>query len=1220
MDPVSPAVLAKIVGPMASKFATNRLGKLTHVRRVARTAAKQTAAAGIPITAKSLRTWLSRADTAQQLQQCTEQSLQQATDRMTFLVSGSDVEQRRSDALRVLRIVMVEYVRSVSPQEATRLTGAWGQQTTVEEGSRTREAVRGLHDAVGEVRARLDARTNFDAAARTLSQWSSQEARHLLATWPAVETAVVVLTEVEANRSTVLEGWAVEDPAWLRQAPAQVFGWLGQVAADYGASRASRMFFERCLSEGGHPRDFLVARVALQAGFSSEQEAREYLLTYQNLTSPLLEALRSYLDEDWAGCLQHLGKWEPHNALAGALRVQVEAEALMRTGREGEALALLRAADREEMFTGAAVRLALTLLQQAVHGRTAHRLADAQEAMAVAIRARNSRRTWYGDSTEAVVLAVQAAVMSGDLSSAWSLTQPQPEGEALPREAADDRLREQTALVAAMSGRDQQAQQLLAGMTNAFTKAQVMAVIAESQLGGDTENSQVRGLWLQAWEAARTEQEQLTAAMGLAEAGADLPDLAHLKPGFPEAVAEIELLARALRGRPGDELVVLRANVTRSPLIVLKLAQRYHRSGDLELAAQTLRDGADRWRDVRLMAMAAGNFQKAGAYAQARECADAALRMAGAGWAGQGRMYALLVEVESTDGRMDQATDAAVKLLALDPLDPDARWALVKCYAARAMPEEAWQTLTERGAPLDPRSRDEALLWVGLGASFSTDTRFTGRALALMQRWPDDEELLGRLLGALLLRTAEPAEPLAENDAQQLRAAIESYLERFPDSAVFRAVSVGTPDNPLENLAAELQTAYEHTKELREKVAGGELPTGLLSVAAGRTYAEACLRRTAERPVAYAVDIPVDPAETQAVQAARRGRVVVDTSAAVTLALLEQGVAEQLVGYPQAVTTTDQLLADALRARESIALRSEMTAAWDEHSTSAAVVIATPEDLAALRSTAARLVEFMQSVPRVSRPELRSLPGLPAGRGTAWLTAVDYAKEHGLVLWCDDRVLRAVARSQGVAAFGTVALIEACLHGGTLTPQESLVVTAELLRNYFVDIRFSADLYTAAAQADGWQAKAVAVSLSRPTAWSDPQAASQFTLDAASRVIGSLPHEAAGWLSAAYAGLHRATPSSNQARNLQVLCWQILTQPWVSASSLPFVLAGLHAGMDAVADSDAPLQAALTQFYGALVDKLGHITAASALMALFALADQKDRATAARIVLTHPDC
>ncbi|GHD54800.1 PIN domain-containing protein [Streptomyces galbus] len=1217
MDPLAPAILAKAAGPVASRLSMSFLQRLTRGRRVARAAAKRVAAVGIPVSAKSLRLWLTRADTAQQLRQCTESSLEQAAQRLIYLIPGRDAEQRRLDALRVLRIVMEEYVRSVSPQEAALFTGEWGRQSAIEDGGKTREAVLASRD---DVLGRLDTRSDFDAALRTLSPWSSQEARRLRAAWPAVETAVGLLTETEFGRGAILQGWAVEYPTWLRQAPAQAWGWLGQVASEYGEPDASRVFFEGSLREGGHPRDFLIARAALQAGSSTDREVRQYLDQHQDTVSPLLSALHDFLDEDWAGCLRQLARWEPHNALAASLRVQLEAEVLTRAGREGEALALLRAANQDETFTSTSVRLAAALLQHAVHGRTPTRLADAQDALTVSVRVRNSRRAWYGDSTEAAVLAVQAAVLSADLAMAWSLAQPPPEGDALPREAADDRLYEQTALVAALSGREQEAEQLLEGMTDSFTKAHITALIAEVRRGGDTENTQVRGLWLRVWEAARSEQEQLIAAMGLAEAGAELPDLKHLAAHFPEAVAEIELLARALKGSSGDGLAVLRANVTRSPLIVLKLAQRYHRGGDIQLAAQTLRNGADHWRDVRLMAMAAGLFRQSGAYASARECAEAALRMAGADWAGQGRMYALLVEVESADGRMDQATNAALQLLSLDPLDDDARWALVRCYAARALPEQAWQTLTERGAPVEPRSRDEALLWIGLGAAFSKDAHFTGRALALMQRWPDDEEFLGRLLGALHFRAAEPTRLIAQQDADRLRAATESYLERFPASTVFRAVSVGPPDNPLANLTEELRSAHEHTKEVREKVAGGELPAGLLSLAAGRTYAETCVRRTAERPVVYAADFPVQSAETEAVQSALRGRVVLDTSAVATLALLDPGVSEQLVGHLQAVTTTDQLLADALRAKESIALRSDVTLAWDERSTEATVLLSTPEELAALRSLAARLVEIMQSTPRVSRPELRSLPRLTRARGTAWLTAVDYAKEHSLVLWCDDRVLRTLARTQDVAAFGTLTLLDACVSSGTLTFEENLVVQAELLRNYFVDIPFSADLYRVAAQADGWQAKAVAVALSRPTAWLDAQAASTFALEAASRVIGSLPQEASGWLSAAYAGLHRATtPPSYRGRNLQVLVWQILTQPWITASSLPFVLTGLRTGMDAVADSDASLRAALAQYYQALVDKLGHITAASVLMNLFALTDEKDKAAAARTVLTQPD-
>lgn len=1216
MDLVSPALLAKAAAPVAGRFAMSGLTRFTRVWRVSRAAAKKAAAIGVPVTAKSLRVWLSRKDTAQQLRQCSEHSLEQAAGRLAFVMLGNDAEQRRANALLVLRIVMEEYVRSVAPSEASLFTGDWARQTTVEDGGRTREQVREQHQ---EILGRLDARSDFDESLRTFSPWSAREAQSLVTAWPAVAQAVGGLAGVDAGRGSVMQQWADHEPVWLRGAPAEAFSWLGQLAADYDARNAARVFFERCASKGGYPRDFLVARAALHAGSGTESEIRNYLAEHGETTSSLMNALRAYLDKDWAGCIEQLSRWEPHNTLAEAMKVQLEADSLIRTGRAGEAMTRLRAADKEWGFTGVAVRLAGALVEHAAYSQASNKLAAGQEALAVAIRARNSRRAWYGDSAEATLLAVQAAVLSGDLSTAWKLTQPPPEGEALPHEAADSRLREQTALVAALSGRWQEAEQLLAGVTDAFVKAHVRVVIAESRIGDNIETPEVQNLWQQAWEAADSEGEQLTAAAGLAAAGADLPDLEHLKAEFPEIIAEIELLARALRGSGGDELAVLRANRTQSPVIVVKLAERYQRGGNVVLAAETLKDGSIHWRDARLMAMAAGLFQEAKEYPRARECAHEALRMAGADWAGRGRMYALLLEVECADGRLDQATDAAMNLLAIDPRDANARWALVKCYAARTEEEKAWQVLTERGVPLDPRYQDEALLWVGLGADFSSDPHFVGHALTLMQRWAEDEELLGRLLGTLHWRAAEAMKPLAEEDGERLRAATASYLERFPNSTIFRAVAIGPPDDPLEGIAAELHREYENTREVRDKVSWGKLPVGMLALATGRTYAEACIRRTAERPVMYAAYLPADPTETQAVQAGRTGRVVVDTSAAATLALLEPSVSEQLIGHPQAVTTTDQLMADALRAKESIALRSDITLAWDERSSSPTVLTSTPEQLAALRSTAARLVEIMTSMARVPRLELRSLPSLSSGaRRIEWLTAVDYAKEHDLVLWCDDRVLRAVARSQGVSAFGTLALIDACHHSGLLSSQEGLALKAELLRHHYVDIPFSAELYTAAAQLDGWRARAVAVALSRPAAWSDARAAAGFALGAAARVIESQPQEASEWLSAAYSGLHRATLPSHQSHNLQVLTGQILTQPWISTSSLPFVLAGLHAGITAVSGTDTPLRAALAQYYSALVDQWGHIAAASKLMNLFALANEQDKAIAARIVLTHP--
>lgn len=1208
MEPISTAVLAKWAGPQVSRFAVNRFGSLSRRWRVSRAAAKRAAAAGIPVTRKSIHTWLSREDTVLKLQQCTEHSLAETAAQLVFLIPGSDIEQRQRGSLRVLQIVMEEYVRTAAPAEALLTTSGWALQTTADEAAKTREKI---EEAQSGILGRLDAHTEFAAMLASFSPWSAQAARDLLPAWQVVETVISVLHDADSARNTVLEQWATHEPEWLTGAPPNALAWLGQVAADYDAPQASRFFFERSFHQGGHPRDYLVARAALQA--TSDEEVRDYLAAHEVAGSPLHSALRAFLDQDWTACLERLAGWEPHNANARTLKVQTESEALLKTGEDGKALALLRAAEQDGAFTSVSLRLADVLLQRAAGGRTGNRLADAQEALAAAIRARNSRRGWNGDSVTATIVAVQAAHMGGDVAGAWTLTQPPPDGEALPREAQDSRLCEQTAVVAALTGRMQDAERLSAEAKSAFTRAQVAAMIAQYRAGedGEGEHSEpVRALWRKAWDAAQTDSDQLTAAVGLVESGGDLPDLSHLQAVFPDAVAEITLVARALKGGAGDELALLRANVARSPMIAIKLAQRYQLRGDLDLAAQTLREGADRWHDAQLMAMAAGRFQYAREYSRARECAQDALRMAGAGWAGQGSMYALLVEVEGADGRIERATDAAISLLALDPRDPGARWALVKCYAARAMPEEAWSTLGEPGAPLDPRTRDEAMLWVQLGARFSTDPQFTGRALTLMQQWPQDEELLGRFLQTLT--TIARAEPLSEEDGELLRAATAQYLEQFPDSSVLRAVPANTGADLLVGIADELRQNHENFREGREKIHNGELPLGVLTLT-GRTYAEACLRRAAGR--VYAAWFPASDADVRAVDASRTTRTVLDTTAAHTLALLDPDVVEQLIGHAHAVTTTDQLLGDALRAKESLAVQSEMTVHWDEHTNAAVVSSVTPEEMAHLRDNAARMVDIMQGIARVSRPELRCFP-TPGEHSKEWLTAIDYAKEHALVLWCDDRVLRAVAHAEGVAAFGTLDLVDTLHDSRVLASDVVMAIKAELVRSYFVDLPFSPELHSAAAQVDGWRAKAVAAALGRPTTWTDPQIAAKFALDAAARVIGTLPDEARNWLYVACTGLSHAYPDA-RAQNLKIFSWQTLTQSWVSTESFPFVLAGLQAGIQTAADGQDPLRSALADYHRALVARFGHAPAATQFMNLFALTGPEDKATAARIVLTY---
>ncbi|WP_406228268.1 PIN domain-containing protein [Streptomyces anthocyanicus] len=1074
---------------------------------------------------------------------------------------------------------------------------------------------------VNDGRAVLGAgRSGFDQALSTLPPVFREEARLLCDQWPDVEAVVQMLPVGRTLRKEVLEQWAQHEPRWLTGAPAHALAWLAHLASAYGASSASLSFYDQAIREGGYPRDLLVVQAALQAETLNAGAAGSYLAAYQDLDSPLVRALQSILDGDRSAALHHLDQWKAPDDNAQALRLLLRTEALMGQGLADQVLPALREADVAR-FPQLGAALTQVLLQRATRRAVRRKLADAQEALAVALRVRNARREWFGDSAAAVVMGMQAALLSQDLPTAWALSQPAPEGEANMQEAQDPRVQEESALIAAMTGRERRARELLEVVTNPFAKAQVLAVLEELRAGANAEDERVAEAWQRAWDAAQTASEQFMAATGLVESGRSLPDIAHLKDDHPDAVADLEKFARAVTGTDPGDLSVLRANANQSPVTAVKLAQRYQQLGDLDSAAATLREAAVQWRDAQLMAMAARTYQQARDYRTAKECAESALRIAGPRWAAQGAMYALLVETESAAGNWEEATDAAIVLLGLDPHNLDARWALVKCYATRARPDDAWRTLTELGEVAAPRHRDEALLWVQLGARYSADPQFVGRALNLMQNWPEDDELLGIFLGILYWRTTT-TQPMTEEAADLLRAASSDYLERFPDSVHFRALDATDPHAALAELGESLRREHEDEdrRELRDRISQGQLPVGMLTLLNGRSYAEVCVRLTAGAPGLFACDPTASEAEAGAIRAALNRKVVVDTSAAVSLALLEPGAAERLIGSCQSIGTTDQIVGDAFHALDSFAQRSGGTLVWNETEARPALHVASDEQVSALRRTLERATEIVRALPRTARPELRALTEVSASRRTeAWLTALDVAKEHDLVLWCDDRTLRGIARSVGVSAFGTLALIDACQRDQTMAPQEAMAVRAELLRHFYLDIPFSSDLYRFAAQADGWHTRGVAAAIARPAAWSDPLALVRLVLDAVEHVIDSAPDSASAWLAAAYAGLWRATLPSHRPSNLQKLCVQVLTQPWVSASSLPFLLAGLRAGAAEVQDDDGPLLAALAHYYRALIEQMGHPWAGTALMNLFSHAGEEDKSAAARTVLTHRD-
>jgi hypothetical protein len=93
------ALLAKAAIPWASKLVLNGFTKIIRRLRVARAAAKRADAAGIPVTAKSLRIWVARKDTGEQLRTCSEASLDQAAGRLAYVMPGGSAEEGTAAAL-----------------------------------------------------------------------------------------------------------------------------------------------------------------------------------------------------------------------------------------------------------------------------------------------------------------------------------------------------------------------------------------------------------------------------------------------------------------------------------------------------------------------------------------------------------------------------------------------------------------------------------------------------------------------------------------------------------------------------------------------------------------------------------------------------------------------------------------------------------------------------------------------------------------------------------------------------------------------------------------------------------------------------------------------------------------------------------------------------------------------------------------------------------------
>lgn len=975
------------------------------------------------------------------------------------------------------------------------------------------------------------------------SCWDSWAQLHDLNT--AIAINLKQLLE-EHGADTDIVSRVLEDASsdhWLSEAPYQVWIVLGYYFLAHQARvRASELFL-MAVQCGAPKRAILFAHAG-------------WLLQDTDSDEALRVAERATVEQDdtgIVGAIKYLLSSSPDQAIktlpnplslnedsnTQLLGMSVKVAALVEMHKRGEALDLLRAAINTHPNRGM-LRLVLvqtisdhvsTLPTGHIDGETL--LAEAAEQAAAAIPL---LRHWNGPTAIATEFACDFYRATGNLQRVRAVGMLPPHGTA----NADDlspavRLSVIVALI--MLGDLQSAVEFsaAAGATD-FETSYMAAVKAESSKNSDPADG-----YHEALGVATTSLERFLVLMALARHGVtDLPEMDDLDLGSEQ----IDLIRATAALAATDYTEVARISRRwrdRSSPHALIHAEALDRSGKVSAAIDDLHAGAERFRDAHFVALAVELLAKDGRPGRAVDVAlDGLARYQGslpARW----QLRYRVIEAAGDRGDWSTAESHSRALIDEFPDDPRAKWLLIQSFAQRQRHQHAWKVLQDH-QDLEVLDEATAVMKIQLRCRFENTPDVVDMALQLLAEYPDSELVMVTAIKGIL-SVAEHLE-LPEDISAEVSQLLPRFLDQFPESQFLRPVSID-PEDPVESLRPYLEPQAVARNEISRKVRYGEIPIGRLSDLFEEPYALHCL--ASER-----CSIPVNNQglETDAAKAALGSEIVVDTSALITPALLNKPV--WVNHHFSRLMIPDILVDDVHSTMDYIDSRGSRTMGWDVLTDRFVAREITSEDITEIRQPVERLVTivsgFLDIVPSVIAPSLEGTDPCDFG---PWSASIFVAKEREVPLYSDDLALRNLARSVGVMAFDTYAIVQALEHSGVLTPSESEELRRDLMRAYVMDMPFDEQHYTEIAKENNFSAGPVTVSLARPAAWQEPRRTSQW-FSLLTRHIhesgrsGQVPY----WLAAASIGAASSAPVSHQPTILGELLAATLTQSRLFVDSI----------------------------------------------------------------------
>jgi hypothetical protein len=516
-----------------------------------------------------------------------------------------------------------------------------------------------------------------------------------------------------------------------------------------------------------------------------------------------------------------------------------------------------------------------------------------------------------------------------------------------------------------------------------------------------------------------------------------------------EAHGEIAAGLKALRlASEGDvtqaENILLSLTDPRGQELLVDLADE---NGDLELALERLAALVKRAPAPRRRLRYADMLLEAGEPAKARE--ELALLRADDDLPEEVAVHARRLSTKEAHdaGRYGDAAAFAAEWLELAPNDPMAPWARIDSLLRLGDYDEAWAFYKEQGPT--PRDLGEAHAAAHLLIRRAPRPEAVREIAALSDRF-DREDV--QLEGLLVAAYQRPGEELPRELEERAAAALNEFPERFPESRVARL--------EIDEFESYVREHYEATKqqlaELSESIQAGRLPASTMALTVGEA-ASGVWASLALQPLDFADPGLREAERRDAANAITRGAVLDPSALGVVSGLPDRLIATIRNALPQAVVSQAVLEDASFAARDVVPgdPAHEMThVSWDEEHDQPIFIRTDPETVAAQRERVGRVFRLAGELTKeadVDKEHPTRFDDYGEGfEGAAKLVAATIpstlavAERLGLPVYSDDRVVRLVARNEGLPAFGTVALLDAMADRGLISHEQRLAARAFL--------------------------------------------------------------------------------------------------------------------------------------------------------------------------------